>query len=92
MPIMHYNDVILSKETIVFAKSKVLSGNAFAIVLNLRRTLNNKNLIVRKQQDLEETNKKFTGELQEKHAFLFSVLLCALLLLCGITLIQCGIS
>ena len=41
MPLMHYNDVILSKDTILFAESKVLSGNAFVIVLNLKKMSGN---------------------------------------------------
>ena len=41
MPLMHYNDVVLSKDTILFAESKVISGNAFAIVLNLKKIDNN---------------------------------------------------
>ena len=37
-PLSHYNEVVLSNETIVFATSKIISGNAFAIVLAVGET------------------------------------------------------
>ena len=84
MPLMHYNDVILSKDTILFAESKVLSGNAFVIVLNLKKMSGNQIL---HSNHVDGSNQTFNGELQEKHGYVFSVLLCALIVLCGLTLI-----
>ena len=37
-PVMHYTSIVLSRETVVFEKSRIVSGNAYALVMAIGNT------------------------------------------------------
>ena len=80
-PLMHYNDIVFSRETIVFENSRIVSGNAFALVLSLGNTTSEE-FILRGHHRGEALS-----ELREKHALIFSLFLCAVIFLSAVLLV-----
>lgn len=80
-PLMHYNDIVLSRETFVFEKSRIVSGNAYALVLDLGNTTKEE-FILRGHHRGE-----FSSELREKQLMIFSLFLCTMIFLIAVLLV-----